>query len=78
MKEMLSPQKQKRVNNQRVSVDKDIHQFHIFLDMIDRPANTDDYNISQIQPKPVEPTQSVVEIPYPIELHLLHLLLLLL
>ena len=34
--------------------------------MIDCPANTDDYNIPQIQPKPVEPTQSVVEIPYPI------------
>ena len=65
MKEKLFPQKQKRVDNHRsrVSIDEDIHQFHIFLDMIDRPANTDDYNIPQIQQKPAEPTQSVVEIP---------------
>ena len=31
--------------------------------MIQRPANTNDYNIPLIEPKPVEPTQSVVEPP---------------
>ena len=68
MKEKLIPKKQKRVNNHnRVPVDEDIHQFHMLLDMIDRPANTNDYNIPQVQPKPIEPTQSVVEIPKPIQ-----------
>ena len=68
MKEKLFPQKQKRVDNHRsrVPIDEDIHQFHIFLDMIDYPANTDDYNIPQIQQKPAEPTQSVVEISNPV------------
>ena len=68
MKEKLTPKKQKRVDNdKRVPVDEDIHQFHMLLDMIDRPVNTYDYNIPQIQPKPVEPTQSVVEIPKPVQ-----------
>ena len=31
--------------------------------MIHHPVNTEDYNIPQIQPKPDEPTQSVVKIP---------------
>ena len=50
-----------------IPADEDIHQFHMLLDMIDRPVNTTDYNIPQIQPKPVEPTQSVVEIPKPVQ-----------
>ena len=33
--------------------------------MIDRPVNTNDYNIPQVQPEPAEPTQSVVELPKP-------------
>ena len=42
-----------------------IHQFHGLLDMIDRPVNTNDYNIPQVRPEPVEPTYSVVEVPKP-------------
>ena len=34
--------------------------------MIDCPVNTNDYNIPQIHPQPVEPTQSVVEIKEPV------------
>ena len=64
MKERL---KQKRVNNHKpVPDDKDIHLFHELLDMIDRPANTNDYNIPQVKPKPIKPTQSVVELPKPL------------
>lgn len=39
-----------------------MHHFHEVLDFIDRPANTNDYEIPQVQPKAVEPTQSVVEL----------------
>ena len=46
-----------------VPVDDDIHQFCELLDIIDCPANTTDYNIPQVDPKPAEPTQSVVELP---------------
>ena len=67
IKQKLTPKKQKWVNHKQIPVDKDIHQFHLLLNMIDRPVNTSDYNIPQIQPKPVEPTQSVVEIPKPVQ-----------
>ena len=69
MRQKLTPKKQKQVNNnhkQVVLLDEDIHQFHMLLDMIDRPVNTNDYNIPQIHPQPVEPTQSVVEIKEPV------------
>ena len=65
----MTPKKQKHVNNshkQVVPLDEDIHQFHILLDMIDCPVNINDYNIPQIHPQPVEPTQSVVEIKEPV------------
>ena len=48
--------------------DTDIHQFYELLDMIDRPVNTSDYeSITPVdqEPKPVKPTQSVVELPKP-------------
>ena len=59
--------KQKRVNHKPVPNDKDIHLFHELLDMIDRPANTNDYNIPQVEPKPVKPTQSVIDLPKPLQ-----------
>ena len=60
----LKQRKQKRINHEPPS-DNNIHRFHELLDMIDRPVNTNDYNIPQVRPKPVEPTYSVVEIPKP-------------
>ena len=42
--------------------DNDIHRFHEILDMIDQPVNTNDYKVPQ---KPVQPTQSVVEVHQP-------------
>ena len=65
-KEKLSvmQNKQKRIDHQRqVPTDKDVHQFHELLDMIDHPVNTNDYNIPHVQPKGAEPTYSVVELP---------------
>jgi hypothetical protein len=44
---------------------EDIHHFHDLLDFIDCPANRNDYKIPQVQPKPVEPNQSLVELPKP-------------
>ena len=60
VKEKLIRKKQKRVNHKPVPADEDIHQFYELLDMIDSPANTNDYNI---KPKSAGPTQSVVERP---------------
>ena len=48
--------------------DDDIHRFNELLDMIDGPANTNDYNVPiplNDRQKPVKPTQSVVEAPDP-------------
>ena len=44
--------------------DEDIHRFHEVLDIIDRPINTNDYELlsSAKQPPNSEPTHSVVEI----------------
>ena len=66
VKEKFSKKKQKKVNHEQVPADDDIHQFYELLDMIDRPVNTNDYNIPQVKPKPAEPTQSVVEPPKPL------------
>ena len=44
--------------------DDDIHRFNEVLDMIDRPANTNDYNVPQDQ-HPVAPTHTVVEVHKP-------------
>ena len=60
VKEKLIRKKQKRVYHKPVPADEDIHQFYELLDMIDSPANTNDYNI---KPKSAGPTQSVVERP---------------
>ena len=60
----LKQRKQKRINHEPPP-DNNIHRFHELLDMIDHPVNTNDYNIPQVRPKPVEPTYSVVEIPKP-------------
>ena len=45
--------------------DDDIHRFYELLDEIDRPVNTDDYEVSVKQQEPVKPTQSVVEVHQP-------------
>ena len=66
VKGKFSKKKQKKVNHEPVPADEDIHQFYELLDMIDRPVNTNDYNIPQVKPKPAEPTQSVVEPPKPL------------
>ena len=63
--EKLRLREQKRLSYQPPPADSDIHQFHQLLDMIDRPVNTNDYNITQVCSKPVEPTYSVVEVPKP-------------
>ena len=44
--------------------DDDIHRFNELLDTIDRPVNTNDYHVP-LRYKPVEPTQSVVEVHHP-------------
>ena len=62
----LTQKKQKRVNHKPAPADEDIHRFYELLDMIDRPVNTNDYNIPQVKPKPAEPIQSVVEPPKPL------------
>ena len=66
VKGKFSKKKQKKVNHEPVPADEDIHQIYKLLDMIDRPVNTNDYNIPQVKPKPVEPTLSVVEPPKPL------------
>ena len=45
-------------------LDDDIHKFNELLDMIDRPVNTNDYNIP-LKLKATKPTQSVVEVHHP-------------
>ena len=64
----MTPKKQKRTNHKPVPADEDMHQFYELFDMIDYPANTNDYNIIclKVKPKPVESTQSVVEPPKPL------------
>ena len=66
VKGKFSKKKQKKVNHEPVPADEDIHQFYELLDMIDRPVNTNDYNIPQVKPKPVVPTQTVIEPPKPL------------
>ena len=39
--------------------DDDIHRFYEFLDEIDRPVNTQDYEVSVEQQEPVKPTHAV-------------------
>ena len=43
-------------------LDDDIHRFNELVDVIDRPVNTQDYNVPV---EPVKPTQSVVEVHQP-------------
>ena len=45
--------------------DEDTHRFHQLLDIIDRPANTNDYELAQRQ-QSAKPTRSVVEIRQPL------------
>ena len=45
--------------------DEDTHRFHELLDIIDRPANTNDYELAQRQ-QSAKPTHSVVEIRQPL------------
>ena len=63
VKKLNEKRKQKNLKKKRIPADVDIHQFNKLLDMIDRPVNTNDYNIPQVKPRPVKPTQSVVELP---------------
>ena len=45
--------------------DEDTHRYHELLDIIDRPANTNDYELAQRQ-QSAKPTRSVVEIRQPL------------
>ena len=45
--------------------DEDTHRFHQLMDIIDRPANTNDYELAQRQ-QSAKPTRSVVEIRQPL------------
>ena len=50
-------------HHQRSQLDYNIHQFHKLLNVINGPANTNDYNVQVVDQQPVEPTYSVVELP---------------
>ena len=43
----------------------DIHRFNELLDIFDHPVNTDEYRVSLLRQKPLEPTPSVVEVYQP-------------
>ena len=55
-------------NSQSPPPDEDIHRFHELLDIIDRPANTNDYEQTRKQ-QSAKPTCSVVEIRQPLLKH---------
>ena len=66
LNEKMKPTKSKLNDSQPPPSDTDIHQFYELLNVIDRPVNTSDYGSitpKEPQPKPVEPTQSIVELP---------------
>ena len=67
MNARLIPREKNKFDDKPIPADGDIHQFNELLDMIDRPVNTNDYNIPQVRPRPAEPTvtKSVVELPKP-------------
>ena len=65
MKEKLNQKQPKRAIIKPPTTNEDNHCLHKLLDLINHPANTDDYKTAQVGPKPVEPTQSVVELPKP-------------
>ena len=56
--------KQRKIQHEQTPADSDIHHFYKLLDMIDRPANTNDHKIPQVKHPP---TQSVVELPTTLE-----------
>ena len=63
----LIPREKKKFDHKPTPADDDIHQFNELLDMIDRPVNTNDYNVPQVRSRPTKPavTQSEVELPKP-------------
>ena len=66
LNEKMKQRKSKLNDSQPPPSDTDIHQFYELLNVIDRPVNTGDYGSltpKEPQPKPVEPTQSVIELP---------------
>ena len=65
--ERLIPSEMKKFDYKPIPADDDIHQFNELVDMIDRPVNTNDYNVPQVRPRPTKPTvtQSEVELPKP-------------
>ena len=65
--ERLIPREKKKFDDKPIPADDDIHQFNELVDMIDRPVNTNDYNVPQVRPRPTKPTvtQSEVELPKP-------------
>ena len=67
MNERLIPREKKKFDDKPIPADGDIHQFNELVDMIDRPVNTNDYNVPQVRPRPAKPTvtKSEVELPKP-------------
>ena len=65
--ERLISKEKKKFDDKPIPADDDIHQFNELVDMIDRPVNTNDYNVSQVRPRPTKPTvsKSEVELPKP-------------
>ena len=63
LNERLIPRAEKEFDDRPLPADGDIHQFNELVDMIDRPVNTNDYNIPQVKLRPAKPTQSEVELP---------------
>ena len=65
--ERLISKEKKKFDDKPIPADDDIHQFNELVDMIDRPVNTNDYNVPQVRPRPTKPTvtKSEVELPKP-------------
>ena len=63
----LIQREKKKFDDKPIPADNDIHQFNELVDMIDRPVNTNDYNVPQVRPRPTKSTvtQSEVELPKP-------------
>jgi hypothetical protein len=60
--ENAEPKPKPKLEN--IPADDDIHRFNELLDIIDHPVNTNDYR-AELRPKPVVPTQTVVEVHRP-------------
>ena len=65
MVDRLQSETKQKANQFNTPLDDNIHRFNELLDIIDRPVNTDDYNINVPHRTLIGPTQSVVEVNQP-------------